>query len=248
MPPDETPNRWDFSHLPGLRAVIDPADVDGVRNGLIHRIHRQALRWAARRAGEERYRSAVDFGCGVGRLAPTQLELADRVVGVDPAENMLRRARHDVDDERAIFVRPDGIPGLDPPTLVTATYVLAILPREEVVAALRDLRDRVDMSARLVLIERVIRAPGCMPRDIEPRDAGWYRDGIRQSGWEPMGARRIRRDGSLPVIANARLTPRLPSFARAPAIALLAGVERARARHGRRGEYVDLLMWARAAQ
>ncbi|URN07763.1 methyltransferase domain-containing protein [Actinomadura madurae] len=47
----------------------------------------------------------LDVGCGTGVLTATVLAMADplQVVGVDPSEGFLSRARERVDDERAVF-------------------------------------------------------------------------------------------------------------------------------------------------
>ncbi len=42
---------------------------------------------------KRRFRRALDFGCGVGRLSKAMAEHAHEVIGVDISENMLRTAR-----------------------------------------------------------------------------------------------------------------------------------------------------------
>ena len=87
---------WDRdATLPGLQPVIDPRDHSGVKNELIHETHLRGLRLALRLVARRRYGTALDFGCGIGRLTPALLELADQVVGVDPSQGMLERACRD---------------------------------------------------------------------------------------------------------------------------------------------------------
>jgi len=52
-------------------------------------------------------RSALDFGCGVGRLTRALSKRVDRVAGVDAAESMLRLARENVPDATFSSTIPD---------------------------------------------------------------------------------------------------------------------------------------------
>ncbi|MBI5432191.1 MAG: class I SAM-dependent methyltransferase [Planctomycetes bacterium] len=54
--------------------------------------------------GELRGRSALDFGCGVGRMSAALLERYEEYVGVDVAEAMLARTRDFASSPRAAFV------------------------------------------------------------------------------------------------------------------------------------------------
>ena len=238
---------WDRdATLPGLQPVIDPRDHSGVKNELIHETHLRGLRLAIRPVGRHRYGTALDFGCGIGRLTPALLELADQVIGADPSQGMLERACRDYGGPRASFVLPDALPALTGPVLVLAVYVLQHLDQGNVVSALRDLRTRSDSSSRCVLINRVVRAPGCDPADIEPRDVSWYQTVLFDAGWTPRGARTIRRAWSLPIRANAFVSPWLPPGARRRSVSLCAAAEFASAQKTRSGEYVDACVWADA--
>jgi SAM-dependent methyltransferase len=237
---------WDRGALlPGLQPVIDPRDHSGVKNELIHATHVRGLRLALR-TGTGRYSTALDFGCGIGRLTPTLLEFADQVVGADPSPRMLERARRDHGGPRTRFVLPQALPALTGPVLVLSVYVLQHLECEEVVSTLRDLRKRSDSSSRCVLINRVVRAPGCDPGDIEPRNVSWYQTVLLDAGWTPRGTRTIRRAWSLPMRANALVSPRLPPVARRRSASVCAAAEFARARQALTGEYVDACVWADA--
>jgi ubiquinone/menaquinone biosynthesis C-methylase UbiE len=73
---------------PGLGAVLDPGDTEGLKNEYLDRVHRRALGRFAPILGPR----AVDLGCGIGRL--TARISADRwVVGVDGSPELLTIAR-----------------------------------------------------------------------------------------------------------------------------------------------------------
>jgi len=56
----------------------------------------------------ERAEVALEIGCGMGRICLALSERFDRVIGVDISEEMLRRARELVPDERVDFRHTDG--------------------------------------------------------------------------------------------------------------------------------------------
>lgn len=93
--PDKAGNRWQLDEFfaDGRRTVA--AELAGVR------AHYPGFRQG----------SALDFGCGVGRLSQALAEHFDRVVGVDLSEEMLAQARaHNRHGERVAYVhnpRPD---------------------------------------------------------------------------------------------------------------------------------------------
>lgn len=240
------PGREGNSALERFRGVLDPRDVTGVKNDLIHRIHTRALSSVARPPNAPRYATAVDFGCGLGRLTPTLLDLADRVIGTDRDPSMLDRARREQGSARAQFVTPDSAPEATAPTLVVAVYVFQQIQRASAIEILRDLRAAGGPAPRCVIIDRVSRAPGCDPGDIEPRDEETYREILSEAGWMPGRTRRIRRADSLPITLNLKGTPRLPPRLRGPVTAAFARIEFARARRGGRGDYVDMIMTAQA--
>ncbi len=231
----------------GLRPVLDPRDHTGVKNAMIHALHSRALRAGTVFGPRRRYATAFDFGCGIGRLTPELLALADEVVGIDPDEALLRRARQVYGGGAARFVTPDAVPSVRAPGLVVAVYVLCIIPRGEVVRALRDLRSRAGSDARLVVIDRVTRVPGADPGDIEPRDVAWYRDAFAEAGWRPRVSRRVRRAESLPMTFNVRVSSRLPTRLSGALVSACARAEWMSASRGGRGEYADALMVADAA-
>ncbi len=85
----------DRAAVPGLGAVIDPADAKGYKNRYIDRVHRLALQHALRQRQRDTgrpFRRALDFGCGTGRLLGLLTASADAVFGVDRTPEMLARA------------------------------------------------------------------------------------------------------------------------------------------------------------
>jgi SAM-dependent methyltransferase len=238
---------WEWcASLDGYRAVLDPRDDSGARNLLIHQIHVRGLRWAARHERSGRYEVALDGGCGIGRMIPVLLDLADRVVGVDANQTMLERARALHAGPRTLFTGPDFTPSPTGPLLVNFVYVLAHLDRAGAAAWLARLRATAPKGSRCVLIERVVTDPSSQPEDIPPREADWYADLLDASGWKLRGRRRIRRAASLPLTLNGRLAPRLPAGARPALATTCARLEYALAGRSSNGAYSDLLMWADA--
>jgi SAM-dependent methyltransferase len=234
------------SALDRFRGVLDRRDVTGVKNDLIHRIHTRTLSRVARPPGLPRYATAIDFGCGLGRLTPTLLELADTVIGIDRDPTMLERARREHDSSRTRYLTPGADLRASAPTLVVAVYVLCIIPRADVVDILTDLRVAAGAAPRCVIIDRVVRAPECDPGDIEARSEQTYCEILAEAGWTPGVTRRIRRADSLPMTLNLRGTPRLPGALRGPVTAAFARMEYARAPRDGRGDYVDMVMTAGA--
>lgn len=156
--------KTDPSH-DGLRAVLDPKDASGTKNEFIHRVHVTGLRRAVGAASRTGFRTAVDFGCDIGRLTPTLLEFADTVVGIDVEKLYLERARAAHAGPRTLFVAPHDVPPIDRPVLVVCFGVLAHLREVDVPSALRRLRSLAGDDATLILSERVRRAPGFEPVD-----------------------------------------------------------------------------------
>ena len=67
----------------------------------------------ASRAGRETIRTILDLGCGTGRFTPALARHFDaEVIGVDPSEKMLERAREKLDDPRVRYElgRGEAIP------------------------------------------------------------------------------------------------------------------------------------------
>ena len=86
--PDKKGNRWDRNEFFRSGAL----EVEGV------------MAYAASLGVRLRRRSALDFGCGVGRLTAALAAHFEEVVGVDIAPSMIRRAREWTTNERCRFV------------------------------------------------------------------------------------------------------------------------------------------------
>lgn len=70
---------------PGLQAVIDPNDHQGLRNQRTHDRHEAAIRPHL----PARINRVLDFGCGNGRWFPLLAEHADSYLGADAVAGML---------------------------------------------------------------------------------------------------------------------------------------------------------------
>jgi SAM-dependent methyltransferase len=238
---------WEsLAELPDLRPVLDPGDQNGAKNELIDRIHRCAVADAVLATARTRYAGVIDVGCGVGRLTPSLLSYGDCVVGVDPAVNMLTRARAACADRRATFYeRLQDVPGLPEPVLVVSVYVLCIIPRLAAIDLLSQLAQHAGPGAALVLIERI--APLSAPElDIEKRSVEWYAESLGEAGWTLDGHRHVRRSDSVPQRINARLARGTLTRAKRMLVGKLADLELRRAAYPGLGAYVDVAMWGHA--
>lgn len=82
---DEQPPLW---HVKGLN-ICDPKDRSGRKSEYITHLHEKALlRYLPRGAG-----SAVDLGCGYGRLTPILSLAGWNAFGIDPLVNLVAYAR-----------------------------------------------------------------------------------------------------------------------------------------------------------
>ena len=88
--PENGPSWNERAQLPGLSGVLDPADTTGLKNELIDRTQKLALRWEIRPV---RGLHVLDLGCGNGRLSLWLARCGALVEGVDPAPEMVRAAR-----------------------------------------------------------------------------------------------------------------------------------------------------------
>jgi SAM-dependent methyltransferase len=119
--PDKRGRRWDVEEF----LATGRAEVDA------------AIGWLDRLGLPRRYGTAVDFGCGAGRLSQALARHADRVIGVDISPPMLDAARRlDRTGGRCEFVLDAG-PGLGrfadgSIDLVYSALVLQHLPRPDI--------------------------------------------------------------------------------------------------------------------
>src|SRR2546430_96950 len=101
--PEAGPAWSERAALDPLAAVIDPGDVRGGKNRLIHRVHIHAL---SRSLGSVRGEHALDFGCGTGRISAWLVEEGAAVGGGDVTAGMVEAAHAKVPP--AAFPVPDG--------------------------------------------------------------------------------------------------------------------------------------------
>lgn len=240
---------WDWNRdaaLPGLRAVLDPRDELGVKNEIIDRVSRRALRYSLRRCGSRRYSCAVDYGCGIGRLAPDLLKVADRVVGVDQHEAMVERARLEHGGPAVVFALPDALPSITGPLLVTFIYVLSQLSDTEITTVLQRFRKLAEPGANCILIEKS-RLPGNDGSSSDDlRSFDWYQNALESAGWRPVGSRPFRYGSSDPLTIAVRVAARAPRAISRPATAMMATTEFALAKVRPGRSYVEHCVWAEA--
>jgi SAM-dependent methyltransferase len=89
-------------------------------------------------------KSALDFGCGVGRLTRALAKRVDRVAGVDAAESMLRIARENVPDAAFSTTIPN-----ERFDLIVSLIVFQHIPVKRGEALLDELLDHLDAVAAL---------------------------------------------------------------------------------------------------
>ena len=89
-------------------------------------------------------KSALDFGCGVGRLTRALAKRVDRVAGVDAAESMLRIARENVPNATFSTTIPD-----ERFDLIVSLLVFQHIPIRRGEALLDELLDHLDGVAAL---------------------------------------------------------------------------------------------------
>ena len=120
-------NYWDQQAEHGdLRAVIDHNDKVGHKNAWIDCLTKTAL---SLHGSLSRNDSALDFGCGIGRITIWLGTYVRDVVGVDTSERMIERARANAQEAGASAIR---FAAFDGPTLqfdqvfdvVTSVYVM----------------------------------------------------------------------------------------------------------------------------
>ncbi len=105
-------------------------------------------------------RKSVDFGCGAGRSTRFLRQLGFEVIGVDIAEDMIRKARELDPSGDYRLIRSDDVPGDDLSALPAGTcdLVLAaftfdnIAGRDSKLRILRDLAHLLNRDGKLVLI------------------------------------------------------------------------------------------------
>ncbi len=199
--------------------ALDYADRTGAKNAFLDTVHQQSLQ-AALASQQRRFRCALDFGCGGGRLLPLLTGYADAVYGVDrtPECLALARAAHVVPPDRLVLWRDGPFPFASGHfDLVLCVYVLL----------------RTDLLENLLPVVSRALAPGGVCLVLEQLDAARgltpaaYEQAFARNGLLLEGARIVRRSsGSLWLrIASRRVWPHWVTAA-------LACAERAAAARG----------------
>jgi SAM-dependent methyltransferase len=217
--------------------VIDPADVAGGKNRLIHRVHKRAL---ARTLRSFRGIDVLDFGCGTGRLSEWMAAHGAQVEGVDVTSEMIEVARR-----RAPGIQYRVIDGVTLPyddcrfDVVVVVYVLQYLEgsHEQIV---RELARVLRPSGIIVAIEQA--ADDGLGRG---RPVAAYGDLLEANGFSNARVSIIRVSDSL-VVGTAH---RHPFVSRMAGISSLVMLEAAARGHQTLtgGRYVDVLAHATKA-
>jgi SAM-dependent methyltransferase len=113
----------------------------------------------ARFLGDFRPASALDFGCGVGRLTRVLAERVERVVGVDISPTMLEHARRNAPDAVFAAVIPD-----ETFDFIVSLIVFQHMPVPDGMGALRGLLARLRPGGRAALQFTMRRRGGAVRR------------------------------------------------------------------------------------
>jgi SAM-dependent methyltransferase len=218
--------------LDPLAAVIDPADVRGGKNRLIHRVHLRAL---SKHLGDVRGEGVLDFGCGTGRISAWLVERGAAVQGVDVTSEMVYVARTNVPEASFRVVDGSSLPFEDARfDVVVSVYVLQYyVARDE--SVFRELARVLRPGGRLVAIEQVTE------RDIgRGAPPSVYADAFDLAGLDVDGISLIR-TGESPIVG---IVQRHPALADTPALPAFLAWEASLTRWVRRTSYTDALISA----
>ena len=105
-------------------------------------------------------KSALDFGCGVGRLTKALTKRVDRVAGVDAAESMLRIARENVPNATFSTAIPN-----ERFDLIVSLIVFQHIPVKRGEALLDELLARLE-NGGVAALHFTFRRPGSFPRRV----------------------------------------------------------------------------------
>jgi SAM-dependent methyltransferase len=230
--PEAGPGWSERAALDPLAAVIDPADVRGGKNRLIHRVHLRAL---SKSLGDVQGRKVLDFGCGTGRISAWLVEGGAAVEGVDVTSEMVDAARVGVPGASFRVVDGSTLPFEDGSfDVVVSVYVLQYyVAREE--SVFRELARVLRSGGRLVAIEQVT------DRDIgRGATASVYAEDFDRAGLDVAGVSLIRA-GESPIAGTAQ---RHPGLADAPGLPALVAWEASAIRWTQRMSYADALISA----
>jgi SAM-dependent methyltransferase len=232
--PESGPTWAERARLEPLAAVLDPADTRGGKNRLIDRVHKLAL---GRALGDLRGATALDFGCGTGRLSDWLVRRGASVVGVDVTPEMVTVARSNIPHARFETIDGRTLPFADGCfDVVVSAYVLQYYVGGDGSIA-NELARVVRTGGRLVGIEQV--TDGDIGRG---GPASAYTEMLESVGFRVLDVSMIRMSDSR-ILA---IEQRLPVFARLPLVPWL--MTREAERHARvplkDGRYADAVFRA----
>jgi SAM-dependent methyltransferase len=228
--PEAGPGWSERAALDQLAAVIDPADVRGGKNRLIHRVHLCAL---SESLGDVRGEGVLDFGCGTGRISAWLARNGAAVEGVDVTSEMVDAARTNVPKGSFHVVDGPSLPFEDARfDVVVSVYVLQYyVARDE--SVFRELARVLRPGGRLVAIEQVTE------RDIgRGAPASAYAEAFDLAGFDVSGMSFIRASDS-PIVGTVQ---RHPALADTPGLPALLAWEAAITRRARWTSYADAVI------
>ena len=178
--------------LDPLRAVLDPRDPDNRRNEYLDAVERIHIARLLRPGG---WGTAVELGCGVGRLLPLLATGAERVIGLDASADLLRAARTRGMPPAVRLLRGDlrevplapGCAGF----LLTCQSLIHVVEDQDFALVAAEVRRLVRAGGRAVMMEHL--APGAAS---ERREGIVYRS--REDFLRPFVAAGLTVESSAP--------------------------------------------------
>jgi ubiquinone/menaquinone biosynthesis C-methylase UbiE len=150
--------KWsDYANKGVLASVLDPRDTVGKKNKYIDYIQKEALRLALRNDSSA---TALDFGCGTGRICRFLSTRLKKVIGIDITLEMLAVAGKECASPNVCYAQFDGttLPIKDNTIgLIVSIGVLQyIVPEKDVaVKALDEFKRVLKPQGKILLIEQV---------------------------------------------------------------------------------------------
>jgi len=80
-----------LAKLGKLRSVIDPNDLEGIKNYQLNSIHQKNLLHFFQKNKFNQFNSILDFGCGVGRNYKFLQSISKSYFGIDISDEMLKK-------------------------------------------------------------------------------------------------------------------------------------------------------------
>lgn len=193
--------------LPGLRSVLDPTQMAGVKNLYIDFVHHEALRSALDLRPGQR---VLDLGSGVGRLTDSLTGEGRLVVGVDISDAMLAIACRS-SQERVSYVRyggsalPFSAKSFD---RILSVFVLQhVIDDRELMRLLAETHRVTTPGGRVAIIEQVERRHRAVGDYVVHRTRAAYSAAFMESGYRLLVDRPIRPAVGFSVAAARNLLP-----------------------------------------